>query len=279
MLWVGHYILLAVPSLGIASSANLPFEGFEHWIGSDQHASLDHALAPLRSTTTSSSLSPFGSSELDLVIGRDPAAIARTPAASLTHLSSSAEPPQGQAQVRASAASNDALERVIVPFSIPALSEEERLRELEALSARYRLWGKRKARKRLRVLPLKIIDMTPGQYREHYRAFLSPDFKPRYYWTPQDTTYLFTKPRKSKTGFQQLHGVLPIKNEYIWAVWRQEMYGQAKIWRLLGNMELSGHRLADSAMQQHMQMVPKPYSSPVRFLNDAAHLDPGQRPA
>ena len=274
-----HVLLLALlcALLHSAISANLPVGEIERLLEEERQAAFDHAWIEA-ALTHSDRLSTPRPDETGWNPNHYLGSIEGGTEASTSAPNPSEHPTHGSIILRPAASTRFTRVSVPVPFSVPRLTVEERRRELEELSAQIRGWGLRKPRKRLSVLPLTANELTPAEYTEYYQWMLSPFERKRFFWTPRDTTYLLVKPRVIAQGFRELHGSVPHKREYIWSVWRLEHHGQAKIWRLLGSMELPGHRVADSQMKEHMQTVPPPFPSPLRFLNDASHLDPSQRP-
>ncbi len=121
--------------------------------------------------------------------------------------------------------------------------------------------------------------MLKSIYETTYKHGLVTPTGRRCIWTIGNSKYLLVRPFKSRLEFSVLHGRIGHKNENFWGVWKQETHGQAKIWRYLGSMELPTHKYSDRVMRETMKEVPKPYTEPEHYFNDAAHLDFGQTPA
>lgn len=163
--------------------------------------------------------------------------------------------------------------KVRLPSLLPTMSVEERRKELEELSQRFRSLGKRLPPRS--VLPLIIKNPSLGYYKHAYFQILNTN-SPRFLWRPESTTYLLSKPNRFQDGFHQLHGRIALAKENVWAVWRLEEYGDAKVWRYLGSMELPSHHTAKKIMLAKMQLLLQSSREPKVFFNGAAHLDPSQ---
>ncbi|KAJ9478720.1 putative phospholipid-translocating ATPase [Pseudozyma hubeiensis] len=84
------------------------------------------------------------------------------------------------------------------------------------------------------------------------------------------------KPDKDDYMFKEIFGGDVTANQQVMVVWRHETHGEARIWRLLGMIELPSHTRAHSFINRHMQKISKSYGIPLRYFNDGSHLDPSQ---
>lgn len=164
---------------------------------------------------------------------------------------------------------------VQVPRLLHPLQPEARRLELESLSNIARTDNPRFWKYR-RVMPLSKLNMDPEAYRAFHEKYLHDPQRQRFLWTTSGRTYTFYKPIKRKDALEELFGSRLGRYEEAWAVWRLERYGDAKIWRLLGLVELPSYYAAKKFVQNQMERIPSPYWTPVYYLNDAAHLDYSQ---
>lgn len=179
---------------------------------------------------------------------------------------------------------NEVHEIVSVPPFLPLLSTAERARLLKSLLVSIQSRSERLKHPR-DVLPLLVPNMNPTAYSKIYSSILASGSwelrkKDRYLWNVEGNTYLFFRPqRRTGPGFELSHGKVGKKNQELYSVWRLERHGSVKVWRYLGVLEMPSYRTARKFITRHMQVVPPPHAWPRHFVNDAAHLDPGQIPA
>ncbi|CDW96200.1 hypothetical protein, partial [Sporisorium scitamineum] len=78
-------------------------------------------------------------------------------------------------------------------------------------------------------MPLIDLYLPSYKYKEFYEQYLGHFSKKRYIWTRPSATYL-------------LFGVSSLaKGEYL-TMWKLQEHGQARLWRLLGVLEMPSHR-------------------------------------
>ena len=269
-------LFVTIVGLGVALSADFPMGEIERLLEEERFAAHDRALiqAALAMPDTSSATRP---SVLDWPV---------VPHQNIINVEGKALSPSHES---ISSLTSEVLPReymqlhalhipVHVPDSIPALTVEQRRTELQALSDTFMKLGK-KAMKRRDVLPLIVKHLRPSLYREYHEKVLTTVDKPRYLWRTLDGDYILQMPRKSSEGFQTLHGRKGGEHDYIWAIWKLETHGEAKIWRFLGSMLLPGHTIGNRILNEYMLRLPISNAKPTWYLNDAAYLDLGQEKA
>lgn len=167
---------------------------------------------------------------------------------------------------------------VQVPLDLPVLQISQRIQELKGLSLLFRTAKDNVLMKPRRVLPLQTHVLSSETYKIYYEFYLNHPFRKRLLWTPNEVTYMLYKPIRRNEALVRLFGGFFAKHEIVWAVWRQEMYGEAKVWRLLGLLEMPSRQPAQRFIDTYMQEMSPPHASPLVFFNDGAHLDPSQAP-
>ena len=166
-------------------------------------------------------------------------------------------------------------EELLIPTSLTPIDVTTRATELQSISAAIlNLYhGRLPGRK---VLPLVVQNLPAPTYKTYFEQALNPPNKPSFRWTHSDRTYLFSKPRKSQSLYQRLFGLSQVGSEELYATWKLYEYGQAKIWRLLGIIEMPSHKITKDILSKHMVKTPPLQLRRHWFLNDGAHLDLSQ---
>ena len=171
---------------------------------------------------------------------------------------------------------------VEVPQVLPVVSAAEREEELYRLFNEISLSSNAALRPRP-VLPLFVDNMDARRYADMYRILIGRPWgrlePAQHFWTVGQRTYMLDRPQKGTQAFAQMHGRKGKKNENFATIWRLERFGEAKIWRYLGVLEMPSYRTANNFMRTHMEAIPRTDPPPSFYFNDAAHLDPSQSAA
>lgn len=76
--------------------------------------------------------------------------------------------------------------------------------------------------------------------------------------------------------FLRLFGVSSLaKGEYL-TMWKLQEHGQARLWRLLGVLEMPSHRTTKTFISEHLREIPRSHLKPDLYFNGGVHLDPSQ---
>ncbi|CBQ71026.1 conserved hypothetical Ustilaginaceae-specific protein [Sporisorium reilianum SRZ2] len=166
------------------------------------------------------------------------------------------------------------------PYMIKPLTSHQR----QDILSHY--WQVRKTNRQMRVrpvLPLIKENIGPDEYRLLFSGLISPGnsrrVPPRSYWVVDGVTYLVGRPDKPSMEFLNLHGAMGSRSQNMYAIWRLEIYGEARVWRYLGVLDMPGYRLMNTFIGQHWTRLGTTFTWPTRFLNDATHFDPDHEAA
>ncbi|GAC98770.1 hypothetical protein PHSY_006365 [Pseudozyma hubeiensis SY62] len=161
---------------------------------------------------------------------------------------------------------------VHLPRVIEPLSVEARERELTRLSSVLRKSLTRSHKERW-VAPLSLTNLDAQEYMVLCRQYLYRETRARYFWESEGSTYMLYKPIKLKGGLEALFGLTLQAWVNGWAIWRQEIHGGARLWHLLGMMEMPSYEVTKRFLEGSTESIPPPHKLPDQFFNDGAHLD------
>lgn len=165
---------------------------------------------------------------------------------------------------------------VHLPSFVEPLSVEAREKELTRLSSVLRKSLTRSHKERW-VAPLSLTNFDAQEYMVLYRKYLYRETRARHFWASEGSAYMLYKPIKVQGGLEALFGLTLQSWVNGWVIWRQEIHGGARLWHLLGMMEMPSYEVTKRFLEGSTESIPPPYKLPDHFFNDGAHLDEIQR--